>query len=281
MNGVAIPSALQFEGLSVQAVQQLATLPQLQTEADWHEQRLGRITGSRFNEVKINPIVEQRHPNGNRATKSDKLAWIAKHGMTHLLPEGKRTLKDIDPVYRIAPCTFTGGGIQKTSWSYLYELIGEVITKEPADQIASSDLDWGIDHEAEAIEAYEKSANSQVEKIGFVTMQEHSQIGCTPDGLVGKDGVIEVKCPAKTKHHIKTIIRKEVPAIYKDQINGHLLITNRKWCDFISYDPRCKGYELCILRVQRDEQTIQALKKRLLTFLKTYQQTLKELNLKL
>jgi hypothetical protein len=87
-----------------------------------------------------------------------------------------------------------------------------------------------------------------VNQVGFVELNEF--VGCSPDGLIGDDGLIEIKCP-NTATHIEYIIDGELPKEYEKQVHSQLWITDRKWCDFVSYDPRLTDRPIWIKRVER------------------------------
>lgn len=166
----------------------------------------------------------------------------------------------------------TGSQFQKvkpatqTADTYLDMLVAEWLTGQPQDEVTASSLEWGIAHEQAAILEYAKATGFKVEKAGFFQLKDSQLIGCTPDGLVENGGVLEVKCPKNTTNHAKTVRSKQVPAQYIDQVLGHILITGRDWCDFVSYDPRCKKHKLVIVRVERDEKRLEALRTRLVDF---------------
>ena len=84
-------------------------------------------------------------------------------------------------------------------------------------------------------------------------------IGASPDGLVNKDGLLEIKCP-NSATHLETLISGKVPRQYIAQVQGQLLITERNWADFVSYDPRMpENAKIKIIRVERDEAYIREL----------------------
>ena len=156
----------------------------------------------------------------------------------------------------------------ETASTYLYELISEHLTGQPADMFSNNATEWGNGYEAEAIKIYAETRSLAVQKGRFLKVEGLILVGGTPDGLVDWDGVIEVKCPYTPKNHLRTLIEKRVPTEYVDQVDGHLLVTGREWCDFISYDPRIPNQELrlVVIRVHRDESRISALKERLESF---------------
>lgn len=153
------------------------------------------------------------------------------------------------------------GNLSKTSESYVLGCIGEILTELPADEIETVAMKWGTEHEDEARMAYCLRANVDVEQVGFVEHPELEYVGCSPDGMVGTDGLIEIKCPFTSREHVRTLVSREIPEQYVAQVQGQLWVTGRKWCDFVSYDPRviAGGYELAIVRVGRDGDFISAL----------------------
>ena len=90
-------------------------------------------------------------------------------------------------------------------------------------------------------------------------------VGGTPDALVGEFGCLEVKCPYTPAVHINTLLNRTVPREYLWQVHGHILVTGRDWCDFVSFDPRLEHEQdqLCVIHVERDQKMIDSLTKRL------------------
>jgi hypothetical protein len=128
----------------------------------------------------------------------------------------------------------------------------------------TASMQWGTDHEDEAIARYELKKDCQVERVGFVEISDW--IGSSPDGLVGKLGVIETKCPDSSTHFDYLIKNQKDPTWYdpthKFQMQGNMWCLDRKWCDWISYDPRFDAWEdqIIIVRVHRDEELIDELR---------------------
>ena len=108
-------------------------------------------------------------------------------------------------------------------------------------------MDDGNTYEILAIQEYEDRTGSQVERVGFIEFADHP-IGCSPDGLVGTDGMIEVKCPNSDTHEMYTG-EGVLPAEYKWQVQGQMWVAKRTWCDFCSYDFRLD--DLFVVRVVR------------------------------
>lgn len=132
-------------------------------------------------------------------------------------------------------------------------IVAERLTGRPQDDsYVNAVMQWGIDHEAEAIAAYEAATGALVTPVGFC---EHDELeaGTSPDGFVGDDGLISVKCP-KTATHIRYLCEGVEPAEHAAQNSHELWITGRKWIDFVSYDPRLpQPMQLFITRVTRSD----------------------------
>ena len=119
------------------------------------------------------------------------------------------------------------------------------------DSFESSWMTRGKELEAEARDAYQATTFTVVETCGFFTYGDN--IGASPDGLIGDDGTVEIKC-VKYNTFIDYVIADRVPPEYVPQIQTQLLCTDRQWCDFIAYHP---GVPLFIKRIERDEEFIQ------------------------
>jgi len=160
----------------------------------------------------------------------------------------------------------------KSGWgasraNYLAELVAERLTGIPANGYVNGPMLRGIEMEPEAITAYEFYSGKDVEPVGFIGHPSISESGASPDGHVGKDGVLEVKCP-NTSTHIDTLLGKAVPHKYALQIQWQLACSGRKWGDFVSYDPRMpEELKLFVRRVPRDENKIKELESDVIAFL--------------
>lgn len=129
------------------------------------------------------------------------------------------------------------------------QLVAERITGWTEDNYQSFDMMRGHEDEVRARAAYAKGHNTGVTECGFMVRDDWGfQIGYSPDGLVGADGLIEVKS-RMPKHHVATIVADKVPTEYVPQIQCGLLVTGRRWCDFISY---CGGMPMWVRRVFPD-----------------------------
>lgn len=135
------------------------------------------------------------------------------------------------------------------------ELLTERITGQAVDNFTSPAMQWGIDTEPLARQAYELQYFCTVIETGLIDHPTIAMCGASPDGLVGDDGLIEIKCP-NTATHISTLVSDEVPCEYIPQIQWQMACTGRKWCDFVSFDPRLTDKPLFIKRVYRDDKQI-------------------------
>ncbi len=140
-------------------------------------------------------------------------------------------------------------------------ILSERLTGVAAETFINKSMQWGIDNEPLAIAAYENKAGVFVFGTGLINHPKIAMSGASPDGLVGKDGQIEVKCPDTTTH-INTLLTGEVPSEYLPQITWQLACTGREWCDFISYDPRLDdALSLFVKRIYAEELDIAGLEK--------------------
>ena len=157
------------------------------------------------------------------------------------------------------------GSASKTRMSYMYQLAAEDITGELSPSFSNEYMEWGTATEPQAREAYCHHSGNVVDEVAFIRCTEHL-IGISPDGLVGDDGGLEIKCP-KTSTQIETVLSGKMPAMHKAQVQGSLWITGREWWDFVSFDPRINSpaHYFCI-RIERDEKYISELAEKTLAF---------------
>lgn len=132
-----------------------------------------------------------------------------------------------------------------------YKLIAERLSgTSQEDNYVNAAMQWGLDHEEEAVSAYESATGSLVQIVGFVSA-ENLQAGTSPDGLLDDDGILSVKCP-KTATHIRYLRDGGEPSEHWAQNTHELWLTGRKWIDFVSYDPRLPEHlRMYIFRVKR------------------------------
>lgn len=166
--------------------------------------------------------------------------------------------------------TRSGWGASRAN--YMAELVAERLTGKPADSYINGAMQWGIDHEAEARMAYEWARDVDVVQVGLIEHPRIPMSAASPDGLVGDEGLVEIKCP-NTATHIDTLLTAKIPEKYVLQMQWQMACTGRKWCDFCSYDPRMpESMRLFIMRVDRDEKLIGTLEQDVELFLRELNQ---------
>lgn len=163
----------------------------------------------------------------------------------------------------------TKSGPSASRENYAVELALERITGEyDEDHFTSTAIEWGIEKEAEARLMYEMASGNMVDECGYFTHPTIDNSGASPDGLVGSDGLLEIKSP-NSKQHLSYMRLDTVPPKYRAQVQWQLAVTRRKWCDFVSYDPRFPvGLQLHIARVLPDKEYIAMLEEEVTEFLK-------------
>lgn len=172
--------------------------------------------------------------------------------------------------------TKTGWGASRAN--YMAELIAERLTGEPAEKYTNAAMAWGTEKEPDARAAYEFFRDAAVTEIGFVDHPSISMTGASPDGLVGDDGLVEIKCP-NTATHLDTLLSQTVPAKYVTQMLWQMEVTGRAFCDFVSYDPRLpESMSLFVKRVERDDKRISELRSSVVEFLEEVEQKMIALN---
>lgn len=154
---------------------------------------------------------------------------------------------------------FKKGELTKGNLTYITEKVAETDTGKTASDFEGYWMERGKELEPKARTLYELSKGCMVENVGFITYGSHA--GMSSDGLVDDDGSIEIKCPNLVTHYkylqIKTV--KDVPDDYYWQMQMCLMVTGRKWCDFVSYHPDA-GVRMLIFRVDRNEDDIELLR---------------------
>ena len=192
----------------------LVSQAQGQRNDEWHEERLGKFTASRFSDMM------------KRGRSKDDL-------------------------------------FGQTCMNYIYEKLGEILTMSP-HIIDGPAIQWGNEYEEAALLRYEQLKNVKVKRVGFLSYNEYA--GASPDGLLGKDGILEIKAPYNPKNHAQCLVTQTYYNQDHDwQVQGNLMITDRHWCDFVTYDPRVQEEALQIncFKVERNEEKIKAIKDRL------------------
>lgn len=161
--------------------------------------------------------------------------------------------------------TKTGWGASRAN--YAAQLIAERLTGVVTESYTSQAMEWGTACEAEARSVYSFTSDAAITLIDFVPHPTIEMSGASPDGLVGDDGLVEIKCP-NTATQIDTLLRGAVPEKYLLQMNWQMACTGRQWCDFVSYDPRMpENLRMFVRRIPRDDVLILDLEDKVSEFL--------------
>lgn len=135
--------------------------------------------------------------------------------------------------------------------SYMRELLVERLTGQWTEAYGNA-IEWGVMYEDEARDAYQARTGVTVDRVDFLELDD---IGGSPDGLIGDDGCLEIKCPYNSGNHIDYIMGG--CGDHLPQMMGIMYLAGRQWCDFISYDPRFpEEYRLYIERVTYDPAAV-------------------------
>lgn len=168
----------------------------------------------------------------------------------------------------------------KTAHTYAKEIALGRIGVDIPDTAYGVAIDWGNYHESQAIEAYERHQMVEVHSSRvFQYHPDYDWVGGTPDGLIGEEGGVEIKCPYNITNHMMNLIKNEQLSEYKYQIHGFLWITGRSWWSFASYDPRYDhALRLHVHRVIRDDEMIAEIENRYQEFEAIIQAYVEQLN---
>lgn len=159
---------------------------------------------------------------------------------------GKPTASCFDKIITI------DGKRSKTREKYLYQLAGEALIGKQEETYKNGNMERGNILEEEARQAYEFITGNDVERIGFCDSEKG--YGASPDGFTG-EGSLEIKCPTLSVH-VGYLVGNKLPSDYFQQVQGQLLVTGKRWVDFISYYP---GIKPLIVRVEPDKKFISIL----------------------
>ena len=161
----------------------------------------------------------------------------------------------------------TKTGYSASRANYMAELIAERLSGARSEGFTNAAMQWGTDKEPDARAAYCFMRDVDVAEVGFIDHPTIAMTGASPDGLVGDDGMVEVKCP-NTATHLETLLGGVVPAKYFSQMQWQMACADRQWCDFASYDPRLpEPMRLFIQRVPRDADWLRATEEDVAAFL--------------
>jgi putative phage-type endonuclease len=160
---------------------------------------------------------------------------------------------------------------------YAAQLVTERLSPKDPEPFTNEYIEWGIAQEIPAKTAYEARTGVKVVDVGFVDHPRIELAGASPDGLVEPDGLIEIKCPT-TATHIETLLNGEIKEQYRLQMLWQMACTGRKWCDFVSFDPRLPDHmQLFIQRFERDDKEIRHVENEVEIFLNEVEDTVTKL----
>jgi len=149
--------------------------------------------------------------------------------------------------------------------AYINQLLGERLTGKSEPHYKSEAMILGTEREPEARADYEFISGNKVDQYGFI-LDDTESYGCSPDGLIGDDGGLEIKCPAQTTQAGYWRDPQSGVKKYYQQIQGCMWVTGRKWWDFFSFHPRMPHV---LVRVTRDDEYIEKLSQQVLLAVST------------
>ena len=168
----------------------------------------------------------------------------------------------IDAIGKNAKGTYLAGREK-----YLHDLAVERLCIDLEESPQSRDMQRGAYLEDYARSEYEAQNDVQVVRVGLIDHPSIAWFGASPDGLLGEDGLIEIKCP-KTQTHLNTIATNQPSERYMMQMYAQMACTGRSWCDFVSYDPRLPAHlRLFTKRIARDDKAIDEMESEVVKFL--------------
>jgi putative phage-type endonuclease len=171
----------------------------------------------------------------------------------------------------------TKTGVSASRGNYLAQLVAERLTGQSADTFKSGAMQHGTETEPQARMVYEAETGQIVTEVAMINHPTIEMSGASPDGFVGTDGLVEIKCP-NTSTHIASLMADKAPSGYIPQMQWQMACTGRAWCDFVSFDPRMpEDMQLLIKRVPRDEALIAEYEAEVVKFLAEVQETVDKL----
>jgi len=151
--------------------------------------------------------------------------------------------------------------------NYAVQLVLERITQSKGESYTNAAMQWGTETEPMARQQYELKRGVFVDEVGFIDHPTIAMSGASPDGLVGADGLVEIKCP-NTLTMIETLLSQKVPGKYFAQMQFQMACTGRKWTDYVVFDPRMpEKAQLFVKRVDRDDAYIAEIEAEIVKFL--------------
>lgn len=161
----------------------------------------------------------------------------------------------------------TRSGYAASRANYMAELVVERLTGKSVEGFTNAAMQWGVDNEPLARDAYSAKVGELVTEVGFMDHPSIVMAGASPDGLVSLEGCVEIKCP-NTATHIQSLMDREPPQRYFYQMQWQMACAGRQWCDWVSFDPRMpENLQLLVVRIPRDDDCILVLEKEVSEFL--------------
>ena len=168
-------------------------------------------------------------------------------------------------LHKVLAKTKTGPGAERGN--YITQLVLEIIKGQKEDSFSNAAMEWGVTQEPFAKAAYEALRDVLVEDVGFVSHPTIEAAGASPDGLVGDDGMIEIKCP-DSKTAMEVWLTEKVDSKYFAQMQWQMRCADRAWCDYVVFDPRLpKKIQLFVKRIHRDDAWIESAEAEVIKFL--------------
>lgn len=161
----------------------------------------------------------------------------------------------------------TAKGWGASRGDYLSQLVRERLLGACEPGFTNAAMQWGTDQEPNARDCYAFTNDVTVQEVGFLSHPTITMAGASPDGLVGDDGMVEIKCPNPATHQA-TLLGGPIADKYVKQMQFQMACAGRQWCDFVSYDPRWPvEMQLHVTRVARDDTLIAAIEAAIVNFL--------------
>ena len=161
----------------------------------------------------------------------------------------------------------TKTGASASRDNYATQLVLERLTNKQAEFYSNAAMQWGTETEPMARQAYELKRGVFVDEVGFIDHPTIEMRGASPDGLVGKNGLVEIKCP-ESKTHMEYLLSGKAPAKYIPQMMWQMACTGREWCDFVSFDPRFpENLQILVVKVEYDPTYVKMLELEITQFL--------------
>jgi len=151
--------------------------------------------------------------------------------------------------------------------NYATQLVLERLTNAKGEFFTNAAMQWGTETEPMARQAYELKRGVFVDEVGFIDHPTIDMSGASPDGLVDKTGLVEIKCP-ESKTHMEYLMSGKPPSKYIPQMMWQMACTGREWCDFVSFDPRFPtNLQILVVKVEYDPTYVKMLELEITQFL--------------